>query len=262
MRGRWKDRLPFRTWLRLGRRELGLLLAVLAVAAALLGFAWIAEEVSEGDTHAVDRAVLLALRRPGDLATPIGPVWVQGMARDLTSLGSITVLTLVAATVAGFLAIVRKRGAALLVVVAIGGGMMLSTVLKNVFERPRPDLVPHAVQVFTASFPSGHAMLSAVTYLTLGALLTRVQPRRRAKAYILAVAVVLTMLIGISRVYLGVHWPTDVLAGWCVGSAWAIACWAAALWLQRRGSVEPAAAGPESGEEGNGADITPLAGER
>ncbi len=264
VQGRWKERLSFRAWLRLGQRELSLLLAVLAVAAALLGFVWIADEVSEGDTHAVDHAVLLALRQPDDPAVPIGPAWVQAMARDLTSLGSITVLTLAAATVTGFLTITGKRGAALLVVAAIGGGMVLSTLLKSAFERPRPDLVPHAVQVFTASFPSGHAMLSAVTYLTLGALVMRVQPHRRTKIYILTVAVVLTLLIGSSRIYLGVHWPTDVLAGWCVGSAWAIVCWITALWLQRRGSVERAA-GSESGgedgsgeEEGSGADTASL----
>ena len=116
--------------------------------------------------------------------------------------------------------------------------MLLSSGLKGLFDRPRPDLVPHAVEVYTMSFPSGHATLSAVTYLTLGALLARVQPRRRVKAYLLGVAVLLAVLIGASRVYLGVHWPTDVLAGWCVGAAWAMLCWTVATWLQRRGEVE------------------------
>jgi undecaprenyl-diphosphatase len=116
--------------------------------------------------------------------------------------------------------------------------MMLSTGLKMGFERPRPDLVPHATQVYTASFPSGHAMLSAVTYLTLGALLSRVQRRRRVKAFFLGLALTLTLLIGLSRVYLGVHWPSDVLAGWCIGAAWASLCWFVALQLQRSGQVE------------------------
>jgi len=132
----------------------------------------------------------------------------------------------------------RRRAAALLVLVAVAGGMLLSTLLKLGFERPRPDLVPHAVEVYTASFPSGHAMLSAVTWLTLGALLMRVEPRRRVKAFVLAMAVLTTLLVGASRIYLGVHWPTDVLAGWCIGAAWALICWLAALWLQRRGRVE------------------------
>ena len=115
-----------------------------------------------------------------------------------------------------------------------------SPLLKLGFARPRPDLVPHAVEVYTASFPSGHAMLSAVTYLTLGALLIRVQPRWRVKVYILFLAISITLLVGTSRVYLGVHWPTDVLAGWCVGAAWALLCWLVALRLQREGKVETA----------------------
>jgi undecaprenyl-diphosphatase len=144
----------------------------------------------------------------------------------------------------------RKAHAALFVVAAVGGGMLLSTLLKMGFDRPRPDLVPHGALVYTASFPSGHATLSAVVYLTLGALLARVQPRFVLKFYLLGLAIVLTVTVGVSRVYLGVHWPTDVLAGWALGAAWALFCWAAALWLQRRGQVEgpgpdPAAARPE-----------------
>jgi undecaprenyl-diphosphatase len=175
---------------------------------------------------------------PGTLGQPIGPSWLALAARDITSLGGYTVLLLMTLSAIGFLLMVRKPGAALLLLVSIGGGMLLSSGLKELFDRPRPDLVPHAVQVYTLSFPSGHAMLSAVTYLTLGALLARVQPRRRVKAYLLGLGILLTALIGISRVYLGVHWPTDVLAGWCAGSAWAIACWTVALWLQQRGRVE------------------------
>jgi undecaprenyl-diphosphatase len=116
--------------------------------------------------------------------------------------------------------------------------MLLLHLLKDVFQRSRPDLVPHAVQVFSDSFPSGHATLSAVTYLTLGALLARVERPRAAKMYFLGVAITLTMIVGASRVYLGVHWPTDVLAGWCVGAAWAIVCWIVATRLQQRGKVE------------------------
>lgn len=228
--GRW--------WSRLGRHELAILASVLGACIVLWTFFQVADEVVEGDTRAFDRAVLLALRIPGDLSQPIGPAWLEIAARDITSLGGFAVLTLMTFAAIGFLAIIRKPGAALLVLVAIGGGMLLSDALKELFDRPRPDLVPHGVQVMTLSFPSSHAMLSAVTYLTLGALLARVQPRRRVKAYLLAIAVLLTLMIGASRVYLGVHWPTDVLAGWCAGAAWAILCWSVALWLQRRGAVE------------------------
>jgi undecaprenyl-diphosphatase len=238
-----RDRIypPFRrglTWLRT-RAELGVLAGMGLGAAALLGFMVLVDEVVEGETHAFDEAVLRALRSPADPAQPLGPWWVELMFRDITALGGTTVLTLLTAIVIGYLLIDRKRAAALLVLVSIGGGTLLSTLAKNVFARPRPELVAHLVEVRTLSFPSGHAMLSAVTFLTLGALLARVQPRRRLKIYLLSVAVLLTVLVGISRVYLGVHWPTDVLAGWCAGAAWAILCWLVALWLQRRGQVEP-----------------------
>jgi undecaprenyl-diphosphatase len=115
---------------------------------------------------------------------------------------------------------------------------VLSTVLKMFYRRPRPDLVPHGMETFTASFPSGHAMLSAIAYLTLAILLARISRGRRVKAFVLTLGVVTTLLVGISRIYLGVHWPSDVLAGWCVGAAWASLCWFVALQLQRQHVVE------------------------
>ena len=228
-----------RLWARVRALELSVLIAVLVLAGALWGFLALADEVAEGGTGRFDRAILLALRNPQDPADPIGPRWFEEMARDVTALGSTVVLTLITLAAIGFLLMLRRRAAALLVAVSVGGGVLLSNLLKFGFARPRPELVPHAVKVYTASFPSGHSMLSAVTYLTLGALLARVQPRRRLKLYLLALAVLLTVLVGASRVYLGVHWPTDVLAGWCMGAAWAMLCWLAARWLQRRGEVAP-----------------------
>jgi undecaprenyl-diphosphatase len=154
------SRRPFSTlWAWLGKHELGVLATVFLFAAALLAFIWLAEEVGEGDTGAFDRAVMLALRNPADPADPIGPSWVEAAARDMTSLGSVAVLALVSLVVIGFLGIVGKRSAALLVLVSVGGGRLLGEVLKDTFERSRPDLVPHAVQVHSASFPSGHAVL-------------------------------------------------------------------------------------------------------
>jgi undecaprenyl-diphosphatase len=215
--------------------EFAVLLGLLLAAAALLGFVALAGEVLEGDTHAFDRAMMLALRNPADLGDPIGPRWLEEVARDVTSLGGNAILIAVTLAVIGFLVLLRRSSAALLVAVSVGGGTALSSLLKLGFQRPRPDLVPHAVEVYTASFPSGHAMLSAVVYLTLGALLMRVQPLWRVKLYVLALAVLATLLVGMSRVYLGVHWPTDVLAGWCVGAGWALLCWLGALWLQGSG---------------------------
>ena len=114
--------------------------------------------------------------------------------------------------------------------------MLLSTVLKISFNRPRPG-VPHLARVFTPSFPSGHATLSAVTFLTLGVLLARASRDRRLKIYFVALAIFLTVAVGISRVYLGLHYPSDVLAGWSIGSMWAILCWTGAWLLHRRGGA-------------------------
>jgi undecaprenyl-diphosphatase len=217
--------------------ELGTLLSIVVVAGGVLLFAELLEMV-EAEPRAFDRLVLQALRNPADPSDAIGPGWIEFAFRDLTSLGGTTVLTLMTAAVVGFLLVDGKRAAAILVFVSVGGGALLSTILKLVVARPRPDIVPHLVEVSSASFPSGHAMLSAVVYLTLGALLSRVEGPPRLKIYILSVAIALTLSIGVSRVYLGVHWPTDVLAGWCAGAAWAILCWRVALFLQRRGEVE------------------------
>jgi undecaprenyl-diphosphatase len=214
------------------------LLTVIAAAAALLAFAKLADAVVEGGTRAFDERVLLALRTPGDLADPIGPKWVEEMMRDFTALGSTGVLILVVLAVGGFLVMTRKGFAALTVLIAVSSGVLLSQTMKWAYARPRPELVPHGAEVYTASFPSGHSMMSAIVYLTLGALLARTQSGQGAKVYILAVAVILTVLVGVSRVYLGVHWPTDVLAGWALGGVWALACWLAMLWLQARGQVE------------------------
>jgi undecaprenyl-diphosphatase len=217
--------------------EAGTLVSILVVAGGVLLFAKLMGMV-QGETRAFDRAVLLAFRNSTNLSDPVGPHWLEAIFRDITSLGGATVLTLMTIAVTGFLLIDAKRAAAILVLGSVIGGVVLSSILKLGIDRPRPDLVAQLVEVHTASFPSGHAMLSAVVYLTLGGLLSRVERPRRIKIYVLSVAVILTLLIGVSRVYLGVHWPTDVLAGWCAGATWAMLCWRVALALQRRGEIE------------------------
>ncbi len=225
-------------------------LATLAFAAcALYAFVKIADEVMDHETGSLDRGILLALRNPENLSDPLGPPWVEEMMRDFTALGSTGVLTLLTLVVLAFLMMTQKRHAALLVAVSVAGGTALSQVMKWGFDRPRPDLVPHGMAVYTQSFPSGHAMLSAVVYLTLGALLARTQARTRVKVFLLMVAAALTVVVGISRIYLGVHWPTDVLGGWMLGAGWAALCWLVMLWLQRKGEVESDTALPP-GEAG------------
>lgn len=222
----------------LPRIELRVLLLLAIAAAGAWAFIELADLVREGDSLAFDRALLLALRDPADPADLLGPGWLEGVGRDITALGGAGVLALITAATAAYLILIGKPHAAVFVVVAVLGGLVLSTVLKIGFARPRPDLVPHAAVVYTPSFPSGHAMLSAATYLTLGALLARMHAQRAVKVFFLGMAVVLTVLVGVSRIYLGVHWPTDVLAGWAAGAVWASVCLLAARWFQRRRVVE------------------------
>ena len=214
-------------------------MTVFAIAALVLAFGHIAEEVIEGDATKFDQTILLFFRSFNDLSDPIGPPWVEEMARDITALGSYAVLSVVVCAVIIYLLMAGQRASAFWIFTAVVGGVLLSNALKLVFERPRPDIVAHAARVFTTSFPSGHATLSAITYLTLGALLAGLHETLRFKIYFLSLAILLTIAVGISRIYLGVHYPTDVLAGWCIGAAWAAFCWSIFNWLQNRGRIEP-----------------------
>ncbi len=221
-----------------GHLEKSALLALACAALALFAFAELADAVREGETRRFDEAILHMLRAENAPHDPIGPRWFELMVRDFTALGSTGVLTMLTLAVFGFLLLAGKRHSAQLVAISVGGGAFLSTLFKLHFARPRPDLVPHLAEVSTMSFPSGHALLAAVVYLTIGVLLARAYADVRVKLYLLSVAVLLTIIVGASRVYLGVHWPTDVLAGWAIGAAWALLCWLVMLWLQSRGNVE------------------------
>ncbi|MBN9315868.1 MAG: phosphatase PAP2 family protein [Devosia sp.] len=217
---------------------------VLAGLAALLlwAFGAVADEVIEGDSLAFDNAVMAFFREAGNPNDPWGPPWLEEAMRDITGLGSFTVLGLVLVAVVLHLALSGKGRTALFVGFAVIGGTILSTGLKMVFDRPRPD-VAAAARVFTASFPSGHATVSAVVYLTLGLLLAEAISQRRLKVYFIGLGVFLTVIVGVSRVYLGVHYPTDVLAGWSLGTAWALISWAgySLLWGHDRRPTTPRA---------------------
>jgi undecaprenyl-diphosphatase len=220
------------------RIELPVLLAGLVVAGCLWAFEELMEVAQDTAPHGFDTRILLAFRKPGMPDEPIGPAWLQGAVRDITALGSTTVLTLIVASVVIYLVLVKRPHTALFVFLAVASGQFLSSVLKAGVDRPRPELVSHLVTETSLSFPSGHAMLSAVTYLTLGSLAARFLHGRTTRIYVLSLAVLTALAVGISRVYLGVHWPSDVLAGWCAGFAWALLCWLAARLLQRRKAVE------------------------
>jgi undecaprenyl-diphosphatase len=229
--------MPERIWKRLlkllrGFRAEPLIPAVLLLmAGAMWGFMEIADEVGEGESRDLDQRILLAMREPQDTSDPIGPQWLEETGRDLTALGGFTLLTGLSLAAVGTALLLRRPRVAATIVVAIAGGTLLSTMLKRGYDRPRPDLVSHDAVVSTASFPSGHSMMSAIVYLTLGTLLARAMPTRGLKVYVVALAVMLTLLVGASRVYLGVHWPTDVVAGWAVGAAWALLFWLISAWL-------------------------------
>jgi undecaprenyl-diphosphatase len=207
----------------LGGHSLAVLLGTFCLVGSSWAFFALASEVTRGRTKSFDDRILLALRVPGDPARPIGPEWLEEVARDITALGSSVVLGL---------ALVAVAGAAL-------SGWVLSSILKTAFNRPRPELVPHLMRVYFSSFPSGHSMMSAVVYGTLGTLLSSLVTLKRLKFYFLAFAAILAGLVGLSRVYLGVHYPTDVLAGWSAGVAWSTLCWLLSRRLKRDGAIEP-----------------------
>lgn len=202
------------------------ILAAAGLAAfCLWGFIEIAEVALQEEPGSFDRAVLLALRMPGDPARPLGPYWLEQAARDITALGSIPVLSLLVTIIVFFLVLARRGWTALFVLLSTSAGIGVTFLLKHLFGRARPELFPHGDVVVSASFPSGHAMISALVYLTLAALVSGLTPSRTLKVYVMAVALGLIAIIGASRLFLGVHWPTDVLAGWAAGALWALISW-------------------------------------
>jgi undecaprenyl-diphosphatase len=221
----------------LERRELTWLVVGLGACALLLLFLYLAGEVVEGDTLSLDTKILRALRSADDPLKPIGPAWVESMLIDLTSLGGPVVLGLFVIAIAGFLLLQGRNRTALAIVITSFSGELVGTAMKYAFHRPRPTVVPHLREVFSTSFPSGHAMESAIVYLTLGAMLMRIAERRITKLYILSVAMLLTVIVGVSRVWLGVHYPTDVIGGWMIGLVWASVCWLATQRVEARAGI-------------------------
>ena len=208
---------------------LGLLIASLVGLGAHL-----ADELIEGEGWSVDTRLLLALRVPGHPQTPVGPSWLLQSAIDVTALGGATLMWLFGIAGLVWLLWVGKRAEAIWIMVSLIGASLIDNGLKAWIARPRPALVPHLAQVTDASFPSGHAMVSAALYLTLALMLAEGAKRWAARVAIVGFGAFLAVLIGCSRVYLGVHWPSDVLAGWSFGTAWALAVFAANRWLRRR----------------------------
>ena len=213
--------------------------AALVAAVAVLAFIKLAGEVREGDTDALDTRLLLLLRRPEPPHAPVLPGWVTEVMRDLSALGGGGVVVCVVAAVLGYLALQRRWAALVTTLAASVGGGLLSGALKLVYSRPRPDAILQLSQTASPSFPSGHTIESTVVYLTLGAMIAHLTPTVGGRIYVLAVSMAAAGLVGISRVYLGMHFPTDVLAGWAVGLAWALLCWVVARRVAGRARQAP-----------------------
>ncbi len=220
-----------------GWKEFVLVIAMFVFAVAIWTFAELADDAVPGEYLELESKILRAFREPGNLDDAIGPPWVLSVMRDITALGSVVVLALLVGLVLGLLVLKQRRRTALLILFATVGGSSLGTGFKTLFARERPTEVSHLMHVSSRSFPSGHSMMSSVVYLTLGALLGQTMARRREKIYLIGAAVFVTVIVGVSRVFLGVHYPTDVIAGWAAGTAWALLCWMLAWWLQQRGQL-------------------------
>ncbi|MBL8552744.1 MAG: phosphatase PAP2 family protein [Phenylobacterium sp.] len=212
-------------WKFIRRFEARVLIGLILVAGALWTFLNIGGEMAEGETQAIDARIIVALRTPGNLHDPIGSKTVEEAVRDITALGGTTMVAVVTLVAVLAFAFHRKyRHAAVM-----GGAVLLawasSQTTKALYARPRPDLVPHEVAVYSGSFPSGHSTLSAACYLTIAMLVASLETRRRTKALVYGLACVILTGVGFSRVYLGVHFPSDVLAGWVLGATWALVGW-------------------------------------
>ncbi|KRE18124.1 hypothetical protein ASE63_02780 [Bosea sp. Root381] len=209
--------------------------------AAAFAFLGLALFIASGRSFAFDQSLVLLFRESDDLATPIGPAWFREAMRDVTALGSFVGLGMMTITASLTLWLCRYRHLAVGLAVTVVSATIVSTGLKIAIGRERPDIVEHAALTFTASFPSGHAFLSAVTMLSIAGFVGLASRRDDIARLCIVLAWLMIVLIGVSRIYLGVHWPTDVIGGWCLGIAWSSL--ATAVLGRRMAEADPPDAG-------------------
>jgi undecaprenyl-diphosphatase len=222
------------------RLKLPTLVGAALFVALVSGFIALASEVVEKEFQSLDETGVRSFREPSNPAQPVGPSWLPETARDVTAMGSVFVLSVVTVLVTASFLLDRKAPQALAVGLAGGGGVVVSLLLKHAVQRPRPSVVPQLTEVLTSSFPSGHSMMSAAVYVTLAAVAAQFASRKSQRVFLIAAACFVSFLVGLSRIYLGVHYPTDVLAGWMAGGAWAILCTFSVRLLKREGKLPPA----------------------
>lgn len=214
--------------------EFTILLSLLIVLLGLWGFLELTDEVLEGGTKSYDEWIMSLMQSSESASHRMNEAM-----RDITALGGTAVLVIILIAVSGFMALQKNYRFALLTLLTSGLGVLLTILLKNLLQRERPDFLPKLVEVSTHSYPSGHTMMSAVVYLTLAAIVAFQQEQKRTKFYSIFMGLLLTFLVGISRIYLGAHYPSDVFAGWAVGLAWAASCWLIVKWAGWIDALEP-----------------------
>ena len=234
-----RESSSFKTLLKeLATKEIKILLVLLTLFLSLFVFINVGILVTNGTTRQFDESIIKYFRVEGNNSESVGPAFLTESMRDITSLGGETVITIITIFVVGFLFLQKRYDAMWLVLVATIGGALISIGLKEFYGRERPDISYRLINVTPLSFPSGHSMMSAIVYLTQAAIIARIQKNKKIRIYILSAALFLTFIIGVSRVYLGVHYPTDVIGGWTIGLAWASFCWFIAWYLQRRNKLK------------------------
>ncbi len=198
---------------------------VIAAIATWL-FGEIAETVVSGKTQAFDESVLRWLGAHHTKA-------LDGAMLEITALGTGTVVMMIVGIAAMFLGFTRHKYSALLLLVATAGGLVLNMVLKHFFNRPRPHVIVWGTNAVSSSFPSGHAMSATIVYTCVAYLAARLAQYKWQRWTVMFLAAVVIILISLSRLYLGVHYPSDVLAGAVIGLAWAAFCMATLETIQK-----------------------------